>query len=100
VQHINRAAFQVGHVWGQALVLQWQVPSPYTWGWEDTQHGWMPIWTTLVKPATNYCTVVAKSHAKDYANAIEQSLNVLSSVLVQDTAADRNCSTITCIPLF
>ena len=45
-----------------------------------------------VKPATNYCTVVAKSHVKDYVNVIEQSLNVLSSALVQGTAADKNCS--------
>jgi len=46
-----------------------------------------------VKPATNYCTVVAKSHVNDYANAIEPSLNVLSSALMQDTAADKNCNT-------
>ena len=35
VQHINRVAFQADYAWGQALVIQQQVPSPSNWGWED-----------------------------------------------------------------
>ena len=47
IQHVYRAAFQVGYIWGQALVPQQQLPSPSNWGWEETQDGWMAKWTTL-----------------------------------------------------
>ena len=52
VQHVHRAAFQAGYIWGQALVIQQQLPSPSNWGWEKTQDGWMPKWTTLPEAST------------------------------------------------
>ena len=77
------------YVWGQALVLQQHLLTG------DGKHSaWMvrQLYLKPVKPATNYCTVVVKSHVKDNVNVIEQCINVLSFVLVQDTAADKNCS--------
>jgi hypothetical protein len=33
-EHIKRATYQAGHIWGQTLQLQPLVPSPSDWGWE------------------------------------------------------------------
>ena len=52
IQHVYRAAFQAGYIWGQALVPQQQLPSPSNWGWEETQDGWMAKWTTLPEAST------------------------------------------------
>ena len=47
-QHVKRAAFQGGHVWGQALAPDPVLPSPSTWGWIKTDNGlYEPHWTTL-----------------------------------------------------
>ena len=48
LQHVKRAAYQAGHIWGQALTLNPILPSPSDWGWiSDTDGHWSPIWTTL-----------------------------------------------------
>jgi len=36
-QHVRRAAFQGGHVWGQMLATQPQLPSPTSWGWTSDE---------------------------------------------------------------
>ena len=44
-QHVKRAVYQAGHVWGQSLSGEPQVPSPDLWGWErvsDDSH-WTPL---------------------------------------------------------
>jgi len=47
-QHVKRAAFQGGHVWGQALSPDPVLPSPSAWGWTKTDGGlYEPHWTTL-----------------------------------------------------
>ena len=47
-QHVKRAVFQGGHVWGQILVPQPVLPSPSSWGWIQTDDGlYEPHWTTL-----------------------------------------------------
>ena len=47
-QHVKRAVFQGGHVWGQILVPQPVLPSPSSWGWIKTDDGlYEPHWTTL-----------------------------------------------------
>ena len=47
-QHVKRAVFQGGHVWGQTLVPQPVLPSPSSWGWIKTDDGlYEPHWTTL-----------------------------------------------------
>ena len=42
-QHVKRAVFQGGFVWGQTLLKQPTLPSPSRWGWNH----WLPHWTTL-----------------------------------------------------
>ncbi len=46
-QHVKRAAFQGGHVWGQTLLPQPALPSPCNWGWIKTEGLYEPYWTTL-----------------------------------------------------
>ena len=47
LQHTNRAAYQAGHWWGQALTLSPDLPSPGDWGWIFKEGEWHPFWTTL-----------------------------------------------------
>ena len=47
-QHVKRAVFQAGHIWGQSKKANPELPSPADWGW--TKHGddgWHPFWTVL-----------------------------------------------------
>ena len=45
-QHIRRAAYQAGHIWGQMLIACPEVPDPGQWGWKQGQpHEWQPLWT-------------------------------------------------------
>ena len=46
-QHIKRAAFQSGHIWGQTLKSQQDIPDATEWGWERCQGRLTPKWTTL-----------------------------------------------------
>lgn len=47
-QHTLRAAYQGGHVWGQVLTKDPQLPNPGEWGWERLDEtSWKPKWTTL-----------------------------------------------------
>ena len=62
-QHVKRAAYQSGHVWGQALVPEMQLPCPSAWGWSRTTHGWEPYWTSL-PAATKGCRELKKCSCK------------------------------------
>ena len=48
-QHVKRAVYQAGHIWGQCLQGKPALPSPAEWGWirTDDISPWTPIWTTL-----------------------------------------------------
>ena len=46
-QHIKRAAYQAGQVWGQTLVSIQKLPSAAEWGCHLSLDGWKPTWTTL-----------------------------------------------------
>ena len=51
-QHIKRAAFQGGHVWGQSRLPNPVLPSPTNWGWLKNKDGlYEPNWTTLPEAA-------------------------------------------------
>ena len=50
-QHILRAAYQAGQVWGRALTPVQELPSPEKWGWEHSPGGWYPKWSTLPEAA-------------------------------------------------
>lgn len=44
LQHIRRAAYQAGHVWGCAISRTSIVASPSQWGWIDGGREWLPYW--------------------------------------------------------
>ena len=47
-QHVKRATYQGGHVWGQTLLANPTLPSPTSWGWTKTDDGcFEPYWTAL-----------------------------------------------------
>jgi hypothetical protein len=46
-QHVRRAVYQGGHVWGQTQVPAPTLPSPTDWGWIKTSDEYEPLWTTL-----------------------------------------------------
>ena len=47
-EHVKRALYQGGHVWGQVLVSTPELPSPCKWGWSKTSEGdYEPFWTCL-----------------------------------------------------
>lgn len=46
-EHIKRATFQAGFIWGQALIPMPVVPNPSDWGWTWSDDRWSPVWTTL-----------------------------------------------------
>ena len=49
-QHILRATYQAGHVWGKCLKRNPKMPDPAGWGWQRESSGkklWVPLWTTL-----------------------------------------------------
>lgn len=46
-EHVKRAVFQGGHVWGQALLPHPVLPSPSNWGWQKQTNLWTPYWTAL-----------------------------------------------------
>ena len=48
-QHIKRAAYQAGQIWGQSLIRSPKVVSPAEWGcWKkDANDRWTPLWTVL-----------------------------------------------------
>jgi hypothetical protein len=58
-QHINRAAYQAGHVWGQTLDSMQDLPSPAAWGWKLSNDDWIPLWTTFGE-ASKSCRELVK----------------------------------------
>ena len=47
-QHVKRAVYQGGHVWGNVFCPDPKIPSPNHWGWKKTDCGiYQPFWTTL-----------------------------------------------------
>ena len=51
-QHVMRAVYQGGHVWGQALLASPVLPLPTSWGWMKMEDGlYEPVWTTLPEAA-------------------------------------------------
>lgn len=44
-QHIGRAAYQAGHVWGQSLISNPALPDVSKWGWISQPSGLVPNWT-------------------------------------------------------
>ena len=52
--HVQRAAYQAGHIWGQAHIAAPTLPYPSDWGWKKTAGDqWSPKWTSL--PEASKC---------------------------------------------
>ena len=52
-EHVKRAVFQAGHVWGQSTVTEQKLPSPTNWRWSLQANVWTPKWMAL--PAIAEC---------------------------------------------
>lgn len=53
-QHVMRATYQGGYVWGQATIPTPVLPDPTDWGWTLGREGHMqPRWTTLPAAAVS-----------------------------------------------
>jgi len=50
-QHVKRASYQAGHVWGQSLLTDPCLPSPSEWGWKLVNGEWKPVWITIPQAA-------------------------------------------------
>ena len=63
-QHVKRATYQGGHVWGQSLLvapaLPLPLPLPTSWGLTKTVNGlYEPNWTTLPETSKVCCELVS-----------------------------------------
>ncbi|KAL9960530.1 hypothetical protein ACROYT_G034002 [Oculina patagonica] len=53
-QHLKRATYQGGFVWGQATIPMPVLPNPTDWGWTVSREGQMqPLWVTLPAAAVS-----------------------------------------------
>ena len=53
-QHVMRATYQGGYVWGQATIPTPVLPDPTDWGWTLGKEGHMqPKWTTISAAAVS-----------------------------------------------
>ena len=63
VEQCKRACYQAGHVWGQAMALVPDKPSPSDWGWIKENDTWKPFWTSL-PAASKGCKELVRCHCK------------------------------------
>ena len=63
-QHVKRAAFQAGQVWGRTLHPMQELPSATDWGWNLSSDGWIPTWSTLPE-ASKACNELIKCGCKN-----------------------------------
>ena len=93
-EHVKRATYQGGHVWGQALLPAPALPSPTDWGWTRNSQGtYEPHWTRLPDASqTCYellsCKCLAVSGA---ASARKWHLGALLCVSVKATVHRMTC---------
>lgn len=64
IEHVKRAAYQAGHVWGQSCVAQQNLPNPSDWGWtKEASDRWVPFWSALPEAAKS-CKELIKCGCK------------------------------------
>lgn len=59
IQHVKRAAYPAGHVWGQTIISNPQLPDPTEWGWIREGDSWVPLWSSL-PPISSSCLELTK----------------------------------------
>ena len=62
-EHAKRAAYQVGHIWSQAIVRQPEAQCPSEWGWFKEDDSWKVFWTALA-PIAKSCQELTKCGCK------------------------------------
>ena len=60
-QHVMRAAYVAGHVWGTADVPSPTLPAFTEWGWTQDSEGIYPVWTTRLVLTLDIFKTVTKS---------------------------------------
>ena len=63
LQHVKRAAYQAGCIWGQSTVWQTESQSPANWGWIKKGDMWQIVWTDL-PPIAESCQQLTKCGCK------------------------------------
>jgi len=74
LQHANRAAYQAGHCWGQALSPSPDLPSQGNWRWILKEGEWQPFWTThpdVTSHAESYFAVGASVGVEEVVPLLE-----------------------------
>ena len=59
LQHAKRAAYQAGHIWGQCVLRDPELPCPSRWGWHKEDDRWRIVWTTM-EPISKCCRELTK----------------------------------------
>ena len=64
-QHVKRAVYQAGHIWGQSIMGEPEVISPDSWCWKRVTYdsSLIPCWTTLPEAAKS-CQELLKCGCK------------------------------------
>ena len=63
VEHVKRASYQAGVIWGQATICNPDVSSPAQWGWTQKGDTWQIHWTTR-PPIAASCQELIKCSCK------------------------------------
>lgn len=59
LQHVKRAAYQAGCIWGQTILRQPETQSPADWGWTKSGDAWKVFWSAL-PPIAESCQQLTK----------------------------------------
>ena len=62
-EHIKRAVYQAGMIWGQAMVPAYTPETPSDWGWTKINNEWVIYWTSL-PPIAESCQELVKCACK------------------------------------
>lgn len=63
VEHVKRAAYQAGCIWGQCTEKEMTTESPSDWGWKECDGQWKICWTSLPAVAES-CKELTKCGCK------------------------------------
>ena len=64
ILHTRRAAYQAGHIWGNAIIPSPEIPQVTEWGWKLDNSRLLPVWT-LLPEAAKACRHFIKCKCKE-----------------------------------